>query len=91
MTLVAQRILWLVRYRSVWGDGLRVLGATVRSHVEVARLVAHDQGVRKLLGEAMIKWHERRGLECLVIEGRDDSTFDFWDLSKAPCTQERAC
>jgi hypothetical protein len=83
MTLVAQRIPWLAKYRSVWGDRLRALGATVRSHVDVARLVAHDEGVRKLLGEAMIKWQEKRGLEGLVIKGRDDSTLDLWDLAKA--------
>jgi hypothetical protein len=87
MTLVAQRIPWLTRYRSIWGDGLRALRATVRSHVDVARLIAHDEEVRKLLGEAMIKWQERRGLEGLVIEGRDGSTGDCWDLVKAvyPC------
>ncbi len=83
MTLVAQRIPRLAKYRSVWFDSLLALGATVRSHVDVAQLVADDEGVRKLLGEAMIKWQKRRGLEGLVIEGRDDSTREFWDLVKA--------
>lgn len=83
MTLVAQRIPWLAKYRSVWGEGLRALGGTVRSHVDLAQLVAQDEGVRKLLGESMIKWQESRGLEGLVIDGSDYPTGGFWDLAKA--------
>jgi hypothetical protein len=88
MTVVAQRIPWFAKYRSVWGDGLRALGATVRSHIDVAQLATNDEGVRKLLGEAMIKWQERRGLKGLVTQGRDDSTSEFWDVAKAVYPQE---
>lgn len=71
---------WLAKCRSVWSDSLLALGATMRSQIDVALLVADDEGVEKLLGEAMVGWQERRGLTELIIESRDDSIIEFREL-----------
>lgn len=87
MTIVAQQIPWLMRCRSLSGDGLEALGATVRSHIDVVQFAAPNEEVRMLLGEAIINWQKGRRLQGLRTKGKDDD-FEFWGLRKALIKQE---
>ncbi|KAH7094540.1 hypothetical protein FB567DRAFT_6031 [Paraphoma chrysanthemicola] len=89
MTLVAQRIPGLLKFRSVWGDPLLMLGATVRSHVDIVLLITESESIRKVLGEAIIKWQERRGLQSLVIQSTVQATHGYWEMAKAVGARER--
>jgi hypothetical protein len=63
----------------VWDEKLLASGAMVKSHVDIAVLVAsNNKGLRKLLGKGMVEWQEMQGLEELQMHKKNK---DAWGIA----------